>query len=205
MALHYPRDVWDSRYGQEEYVYGISPNDFLVEVVSHIPPGRVLCLCEGEGRNGVFLAERGYSVLGVDGSANGLQKALSLASQRGVEIETKIVDLADFTIEPASWDGIVSIFAHLPPTLRQRVHQQVVEGLRPSGVIVLEAYTPENVGRRTGGPPQTELTMQLEQLRNELAGLEFIVAHERERDVQEGCLHSGLSAVVQVLARKPAC
>lgn len=204
MAIYYPRDVWDDRYGQDEYAYGTAPNDFLVSVVERIPTGRVLCLCEGEGRNGVFLSERGFSVTGVDGSAKGLEKAQALAAQRGVTIETIVTDLAHFEIEPSSWDGIVSIFAHLPPLLRQRIHQQAVEGLRPGGAFVLEAYTPAQVGRGTGGPQQEELTMPLAMLLQELAGLTFEIGHERERDVQEGAFHSGTSAVVQVLAYKSA-
>ncbi|WP_184204134.1 methyltransferase domain-containing protein [Armatimonas rosea] len=196
--------MWDDRYEQDEYAYGTSPNDFLASVVERIPAGRILCLCEGEGRNGVFLAERGFSVTGVDGSAKGLQKAQALAVQRGVTIETIVADLAHFEIEPNAWDGIVSIFAHLPPLLRQRIHRQAVEGLRPGGAFVLEAYTPAQVGRGTGGPQQAELTMPLAMLQQELTGLSFAIAHEQERDVHEGAFHSGTSAVVQVLAYKAA-
>lgn len=140
----------------------------------------------------------------MDGSAKGLQKAQALAAKRGVTIETVVTDLAHFTIEPSSWDGIVSIFAHLSPLLRHRIHQQAVAGLRPGGAFVLEAYTPAQVGRGTGGPQQEELTMPLAMLLQELAGLTFEIGHERERDVQEGAFHSGTSAVVQVLAYKTA-
>ncbi|MDX1931027.1 MAG: class I SAM-dependent methyltransferase [Capsulimonadales bacterium] len=203
MATHYTTEIWDQRYGGEEFAYGTAPNDFLRENAHRIPTGRVLCLCEGEGRNGVFLAERGYSVVGVDGSAVGLAKAERLAAERSVTIETIVADLNEFEIPPAAWSGIVSIFAHLPHALRRRLHRQAVDGLMPGGVFLLEAYTPDQIGRGTGGPSVPELLPRWDDLRDELAGLEFLLAREIEREIHEGRLHGGNSAVVQVVARKP--
>ena len=193
---------WDDRYQGDEFVYGTAPNDFLRSQVERIPEGRVLCLAEGEGRNAVFLAEQGFTVTAVDLSSVGLAKARKLATERGVDIDTVVADLSDFRIEPGSWDGIVSIFAHMPPPGRRHLHRQVVAGLRPGGVLVLEAYRPEQLTYGTGGPPTAELMMDLDGLRAELAGLEFELAQETVRDVHEGPLHHGAGAVVQVLARK---
>lgn len=192
--------MWDERYSVEEYVYGTRPNDFLASVVDRLPMGRVLCLAEGEGRNAVFLAERGFEVTAIDNSAVGLAKARKLAGQRGVHIETIVTDLAHYEIVPTSWDVIVAIFCHLPPPLRRAVHAQAVAGLRPGGAFVLEAYTPAQLRHGTGGPPVVELTMTLDGLRDELAGLRFEHAAEIERDIQEGRFHAGVGAVVQVLA-----
>jgi len=202
MTSNYNAEFWNARYGSEEYAYGTSPNDFLVEVAGRIPPGRVLCLAEGEGRNAVFLAEHGYQVLGVDASAAGLGKARRLAESRGVTMETVMTDLAEFDIQPGYWSGIVSIFAHLPKDLRQRLHRQAVEGLVEGGALVLEAYTPQQIALGTGGPPVAELTMTADTLRKELRGLDFEIAREIEREVHEGAFHSGPSAVVQILAFK---
>lgn len=195
--------MWNERYSQAEYVYGKNPNDFLAEVVQQIPRGRVLCLADGEGRNGVYLAQQGCQVTAVDGSSVGLEKARKLAAERSVEIETIVADLAEFLIQPNSWDAIVSIFCHLPPTVRAYIHRQVVSGLRSGGVFVLEAYTPRQLQFKTGGPPTAELTMELTTLQEELEGLEFKHAVELERDIQEGLFHQGRSSVVQVLAIKP--
>lgn len=193
--------IWDQRYATEEYVYGTAPNAFLLDAIAGLqPPGRVLCLAEGEGRNAVFLAERGFEVLAVDASRVGLAKAEGLARKRGVRIVTEVADLDGYAIEPASWDLIVSIFCHLPAAIRRRLHAQVAPGLRPGGRLILEAYTPAQLAFGTGGPPDVALMVTLASLRTELPGLRFEWARECERDVHEGCLHSGRGAVVQLNA-----
>ncbi|MCG9890033.1 MAG: class I SAM-dependent methyltransferase [Thermosynechococcaceae cyanobacterium MS004] len=192
--------MWNERYSQPGYAFGKHPNDFLVEVIDQIPKGRVLCLAEGEGRNAVYLAQRGCQVTAVDASAVGLAKAQNLALERSVTIETIAADLAKFQIQPNAWDAVISIFCHLPPPLRAQVHRQVVAGLRPGGVFVLEAYTPRQLEFKTGGPPSVELMMDLATLQKELEGLKFSHAIERERNILEGQFHQGRSAVVQVLA-----
>lgn len=194
---------WDNRYTPADFVFGTAPNDFLCQCANYIPAGPVLCLGEGEGRNAVFLASRGYNVTAVDQSAVGLAKAERLAAQCGVTLNTEVVDLQDYIIEPESWSAIVSIFVHLPRPLRRDVHSAAAIGLHSGGVLILEAYTPAQVRHKTGGPVTTpELLMTLEQLRGELIGLELEIGRELERNVIEGSAHTGRAAVVQVLARR---
>ena len=195
--------MWDQRYNTPEYIYGKTPNDFLVEMIDRLPKGEVLSLAEGEGRNGVYLAQQGCRVTGVDSSAVALQKAQNLAAERGVQLTTLHRNLSELEIEPAAWDAVVSIFCHLPAPLRASLHRQVVQGLRPGGCLLLEAYTPRQLEFRTGGPPTIELMMDLKTLRQELEGLNLEHAREVERDIREGSYHNGRSAVVQILARKP--
>lgn len=194
---------WDERYGTADYYYGTEANEFLRE---HCPGirrgGDVLCLAEGEGRNAVFLAQQGFRPVAVDQSAVGLKKAGQLAASRSVQIETVLADLADYRIEPDRWDGIVSIWCHLPAALRAAVHRQVVAGLKVGGVFLLEAYTPAQLAYGTGGPRTADLLPTLAELRRELAGLDLVHAVERERTVHEGGGHHGLSAVVQVVAHR---
>ena len=195
--------MWDDRYNRADYFYGKQPNDFLRQVCPQIPKGQVLCLAEGEGRNAVYLAQQGYRVTAVDASSVGMAKAQRLAAEHGVSLQAIVADLAEFAIQPHHWDGITAIFCHLPPPLRAQVHRQVVAGLRPGGVFVLEAYTPAQLTFKTGGPPTADLMMDLPTLQQELTGLDFIMAEERERDIHEGMGHRGRSAVVQILAVKP--
>jgi SAM-dependent methyltransferase len=164
--------------------------------------GKVLCLAEGEGRNAVFLAGLGFEVLAVDGSSVGLSKLERLAAERGVKVRTLVSDLADFPIEAGYWDGIVSIWCHVPPELRMNLHRKVVTGLAVGGVLILESYRPKQLDYKTGGPPSADLMMTAESLSRELEGLDLIVLKEVDRMVHEGKGHDGMSAVVQVLGRK---
>jgi len=196
--------MWDERYADEEYVYGTDPNEFLEQQVGKLPKGKILSLCEGEGRNAVYLAKQGFSVTGVDSSSVGLAKARKLAEREGVSIATELADMGDFRIKPDTWDGVVSIFCHIPPAMRSELHRQVVAGLKPGGVLILEAYTPEQLALGTGGPQIAALTMTAESLKSELEGLDIELIQELERDVVEGKFHTGKGAVVQLVARKPA-
>ncbi|AMN49743.1 MULTISPECIES: class I SAM-dependent methyltransferase [unclassified Psychrobacter] len=198
--------MWNERYSEPGFAFGTEPNDFLEEQFQHIPAGgRVLCLAEGEGRNAVFLAEQGYQVTAMDLSDVGLNKALKLASERGVEIITQIADLADYQFGVGEWDGIVSIWAHMPKTVSQYVHAQIAPALKPNGVFIVEAYTEQQLDMEAvGGPPaaQKERFNSLENLQTELAELEEIIGVEKQRMISEGKHHQGLSAVVQYVGRR---
>jgi len=194
--------MWDERYDTDDYVYGIHPNEFLKDNVEAIPKGRVLSLAEGEGRNAVFLAKLGYSVTAVDASEVGLEKAKRLAEKNKVEIECIHADLADFALGEDQWDGIISIFCPLPPSIRKMLHQKVMSGLKANGVFLLEAYTPEQLHYGTGGGSSAELMQNKQTLIDELPGLSFQHLLEVEREVTEGIYHTGLASVVQAIAVK---
>jgi SAM-dependent methyltransferase len=200
--------MWDQRYNEEGFAYGTAPNDFLKSEFLKIPKGgKVLCLAEGEGRNAVFLAKKGYLVTAVDQSPIGLQKAERLAHKYGVKISTIVTDLADYHFGHEMWDGIVSIAAHVPPLLREKLHGQVATSLRNKGIFILEAYTERHIEMDgIGGPPASkkDLFMSIDQLRYELHGLDIMIGEEVEREISEGKYHQGKSAVVQVVAEKVA-
>lgn len=190
------------RYAAGEYVFGTAPNDFVVDAAPRIPPGRVLCLADGEGRNGVYLAGLGYEVVSVDVSPVGLAKARRLADARGVRLTAVAADLDDVRMEAGGWSGIVSIFAHVDAGLRARVHRRAVEGLAPGGAFVLEGYTPRQLAGRDAAVEAGRM-LDARTLRRELDGLRFDVLREIRRDLREGAQHTGPGEVVQVLAFKP--
>lgn len=200
MTSHGP---WDERYGTDEYMYGTAPNDFLVEASSMIPAGPVLSIGDGEGRNSVYLAGLGHAVTAVDASAVGLQKGQALAATRRVSVEAVRAQLEEYVFEADHYAAVVSIFCHLPSALRREVHRRAARALLPGGVFILEAYTPRQLKLGTGGPPVMDLLPTLDALRADLTELELVVGRELERDVHEGKLHQGLSAVVQVVGRRP--
>ena len=193
---------WDDRYSEPGFAYGTAPNEFLASITDKIPQGKILSLAEGEGRNAVYLASLGYQVTGVDGSEVGLHKAMELATERGVSITTLHADLNEFEIEREQWDGIIACYCHVPSAIRIPLHQAAVRGLKPGGVFVLEAFSKEQLAYGTGGPQSVDMLMSLDDLKRELAGLEFIHAVQIEREVREGSGHTGLASVVQVLALK---
>ncbi|HEX9010437.1 MAG TPA: class I SAM-dependent methyltransferase [Holophagaceae bacterium] len=195
---------WDERYAEPELTYGAEPNDFLREMAPRIPPGPVLGLGEGQGRNAVFLAGLGHAVTAVDQSAVGLARAAELAASRGVAITTVAADLADFDPGPGLWSGIISIFCHVPSALRRRLYPRCAEVLAPGGVLILESYTPAQPAYGTGGPKEPDLLSTLPELRELLPGLDLEVGRETVREILEGPYHHGPGAVVQVVARKPA-
>jgi SAM-dependent methyltransferase len=194
---------WDDRYAHEGFVFGLDPNEFLKECVQMLVPGRVLSLGEGEGRNAVWLAKRGFVVRGTDLSAVAVEKAKSLATDRGVAAEFRVADLARVNLVPEAWDVIVSIFVHTSRAVRAHVHREVMRALKPGDHFIFTAYSPDQLGRGTGGPADLEQLVALADVEAELPAMEFIVAEEVERDVIEGGAHTGLASVTQVLARKP--
>lgn len=197
--------MWDDRYSLGGLVYGDAPNDFLVEQVDLLCDGNCLCLAEGQGRNAIWLAGQGLAVTAVDQSSVGMAKAQELAAMRGLELTTEVADLAVFDLGVERWDNIVSIFGHLPSALRRDVHRRVVAALRPGGIFLIEAYTPEQLATTgTGGPPDPDMMPRANQLEAELVGLKVVIAHEVIREVNEGDFHRGQGAVVQFVGRKPA-
>jgi SAM-dependent methyltransferase len=196
------RDFWNEKFANTEYAYGTEPNEFLAASVAKLKPGAALSLAEGEGRNAVWLAQQGFTVSSIEQSEKGVAKTLRLALQRGVIVMAERGELEIFHIQPNSWDLIVSVYAHTPQELRRKLHRQVVAGLKPGGVFILEAYTPAQIPNNTGGPKDASLMPTAELLRSELNGLLFDHIAEVERDVVEGSLHTGTAQVVQVVAHR---
>ena len=196
--------MWDQQFSSEQYKYGKAPNAFLAEQAAVFAPGsQVLVPGDGEGRNGVWLAEQGHHVVSTDGSAVGLSKAQALAQERGVTIETMHVDFADWAPQAQSVDAVVLTYVHLPPGLRQQVHAAAVQALRPGGYLLLEAFAPEQLAYSSGGPKNPDWLYPLDMLRSdwgpamqEELGWSDVVA------LSEGPGHTGDAHVVRWLGKK---
>lgn len=197
---------WDERYDVEEYVYGEAPNEFLVEQAKLLrPKSRVLCVGDGEGRNGVYLATLGHDVVSLDASSAGLEKARALAGRKGVRIDTWHVDLADYVQREAPtppWDGVVSIFCHLPSGLRRDVARALTAQTRAGGRLLLEAYTPAQLSLGTGGPKDLDMLVTRRDVLEDWADGWELDVRIVERRIREGRLHDGLSSVVQAVGQR---
>jgi hypothetical protein len=196
-------NFWDSRYSTDEFVYGKEPNTFLREQAARLPPNaEVLCLAEGEGRNSTFLAGRGCRVTGVDASSAAMDKTRRLAEERGVSVTTVVADLAEYDPGIDNWDAVVSIFAHLPPSIRAPLRMRLRSAIRIGGLLMLEHYHPRQLEYKTGGPSDPSFMTTLEELDREFAGWQCLHRLEGEREVLEGTFHSGLAYVTQFVARR---
>ncbi len=193
---------WDEKYNTNEYIFGTRPNGFLVECASRLTPSNALSLGEGEGRNAIYLAGLGFKVTAVDLSAVGLKKTQRLAQQNGLTLTTLHSDLNDYVIAPGQWDVILCFFVHILPEERTRMHRQVVKGLRPGGVYILEGFSPEQMKYAKRGPDNPGQLYDLQTIRYELAGLEFTIARQVERKLDDAEPEQGVCAVTQVMAVK---
>lgn len=199
------KEMWDERYGQEGYAYGEEPNAFFRSTLDSLTkPGRILLPAEGEGRNAVYAARRGWVVDAFDISEVGRDKALRLAARHGVHIDYQIADYQSARIEPASYEAVAMIFAHIHETDRRSVHRRLVTALAPGGAMILEAYSKEQLRYDTGGPPTEALLYTIDELAEDFAGLTAIRLDQIETEIREGKYHDGLASVIRFVGVREA-
>jgi SAM-dependent methyltransferase len=200
-------NFWDQRFSEPGFKYGTQPNAYLQAQASKFQsPARLLVPGDGEGRNGVWLAEQGHDVLSVDNSSVGLKKATGLASSRGVKLATALVDLSDWAPPQSSFDAVILIYTHLPKAIRQRAHRALAQGLKPGGLLLLEAFHPGQLAFSSGGPKDLDMLYTPELLDEDFAGLlETTESWQGETDLSEGPGHQGRAHVTRWLGlRRPA-
>ena len=196
--------MWDERYQTPEYIFGDQPCQWLIMNQHRLPQsGKALALGDGEGRNGVFLAELGLEVTSVDLSEVGLSKACDLATKRGVTIQTVQADLECYEIEAESQELIVSIYCHLPDAIRKLVHKRAEVALKPGGLIILEAFHHSQLRYQSGGPKTTDLLYDLDALLDDFQTLQILEAFDGLCYLDEGSRHSGLGHIVRLVLQKP--
>ncbi|PVH30463.1 SAM-dependent methyltransferase [Pararhodobacter oceanensis] len=198
--------MWEDRYGASEaYLFGTEPAQMLVEnpwLTADVGGGTVLCVADGEGRNGVYLAGCGLQVCSFEQSPTAVARARALAEARGVALEAHEIAWADWDWD-RQFDMVVGIFIqYATPAERPAQFADLSRALRPGGRLVLHGYTPEQVGLGTGGPPCADHMYTEDMLRDAFDGWQIERLAAYERDVQEGRGHAGHSALIDVVARK---
>ncbi len=195
---------WNTRYDTGEYVFGTAPNTFLASQARRLQAGmHVLAVADGEGRNGVWLAQQGLNVLSVDASENGLDKARELAAVRGVRIATELADLGDWGWGHERFDVVAAIFIQFAgPALRDAMFAGMRQALKPGGLLILQGYRPEQLVYATGGPKQVENLYTEALLREAFAGMELLHLSSHDDVLDEGEGHCGMSALIDLVARK---
>jgi cyclopropane fatty-acyl-phospholipid synthase-like methyltransferase len=198
-----PQKMWDERFSRTEPVYGEQPNAFLAAETSRFQRGmKLLVPGDGYGRNGIWLARQGFSVHTVDLSPVGVARARTTAAPAGLAMTIEQADLAAWKWPEAEYDGVFAIFLHLPPEVRAQVHAAMLRSMKPGGLVILEAFSPAQLKHSSGGPKQLELLYTAEMLRRDFAGAEALELEEKETQISEGPMHSGLAAVVDAVFRR---
>lgn len=199
-------NIWDERYAGEDYHFGTAPNAFLASQHALLKPGmRCLAVADGEGRNGVWLAEQGLEVVSMDGSPVAVAKARKLAQERGVQVDCEVGDLLSWDCGEGCFDVVVAIFIQfLSPEQRATVFARLKRALKPGGLFLLQGYTPRQLDFRTGGPSQADNLYTEPMLRSAIADMEILHFSEHISFISEGDGHYGVSALMDLVARKPS-
>ncbi len=196
---------WDERYATDDYIFGTAPNVFLASQAGLIRSGiRALAIADGEGRNGVWLAEQGAYVHAIDVSPVALEKARKLAEERRVTLEFEQADVLNWDWPEETYNLVAAIFIQFaPPPERDRIIAGIRRTLKPGGVLILQGYTPKQVEFATGGPPDAANMYTAELLRKWFGDWDITHLNEHESFISEGSHHHGLSALIDLVAIKP--
>ena len=195
-------DFWNERYATKEYAYGIEPNQFYKEQLEKLNSGKILFPAEGEGRNAVYAAKKGWDVFAFDPSVEGKRKAEKLVSENGVNIDYQIAGYENVHFKPHFFDCIVLIFAHMHPLKRTEVHQKLTFYLKPGGILILEGFSKNQISYNSGGPRDVNMLFSKEELQSDFGLYSKLTIAETDIILDEGPFHQGKASVIRVLGIK---
>jgi cyclopropane fatty-acyl-phospholipid synthase-like methyltransferase len=199
-----PKERWSQRFDTKEYIFGEMPNKYLVSQRAQLKSGKVLAIADGEGRNGVWLAEQGLQVDSFDFIESAVTKAQKLASSRGVEVNAMCSDWQSFDWKPSEYDNVVGIFFQfVGPAERAEFFKKIDQVLKPGGVLILQGYSTKQMDYNTGGPGKIDHLYDVNLLSNSFEKYEVMDLQIYEAEIHEGSAHKGMSGLVGYVARKP--
>ncbi len=196
---------WNERFDKAEFIFGKEPNEYLVEQTQKYlkPKDKVLCIADGEGRNGVWLAKQGIQVIGFDASDIALSKAKQFAKENQVEVEYSFSDTDSFDWQENTYDAVIGIFIQFAdPHMRERIFKKVHQSLKPEGIFILQGYTPKQLEYKTGGPSLIEHLYTEELIRDLTKEFQILDLRCYEKELNEGARHAGMSALLGLVAKK---
>ena len=196
------KNSWNERYNCDDYVYGKTPNIFFAEQLSKLELGTLILPCEGEGRNAVYAATKGWNVIGIDQSEAGKKKALELARQNNTNINYLVADVIDFGVPEGTADAVAFIYAHFPAPIRSIIHQKAINWLKIGGLIILEAFNPEQLKNNSGGPKDISMLYTVEMLQEDFNSMKIELLETHQIYLAEGSLHEGVADVIRFIGEK---
>jgi cyclopropane fatty-acyl-phospholipid synthase-like methyltransferase len=200
-------DFWNKRFDTPDYIFGRAPNEYLqTQAKRHLKKGdAVLCVADGEGRNSVWLAKQGMRVDAFDLSEVALKKAIALAREEVAHVQFTLASSDTWNWQPNHYDAVVGIFIQFAdPVMRPRLFAQMASTLKPGGLLIIQGYTPKQLQFKTGGPSILEHLYTEEMILALIDGLEPLDLCLYEKVLSEGPKHTGMSALLGLVARKPA-
>jgi len=196
------KDQWDERFSGKEYAFGHEPNEFFKKELDKLPKGKILLPAEGEGRNAVYAARKGWEVVAFDTSVEGLRKANKLAEKSKVNIDYRKADLEDFRTELGSFDCLALIYAHMPFSNRQKTHKRLINYLKKGGVVLLEGFSKNQLTKNSGGPKSEFLLFSKDEIKEDFEDISEVEINEVETKLNEGKLHKGEACVIRMVGKK---
>ncbi|CAG5080650.1 class I SAM-dependent methyltransferase [Parvicella tangerina] len=198
---------WNERYAEPSFAYGEGPNEFFKQELDQLTPGKILLPAEGEGRNAVYAAKKGWDVHAFDQSEEGRKKAFELAKKNHVSINFQLQDLNELDYPNESFDCIALIYVHTPPASRRKTHQNLCKLLKPNGTLILEGFHKDHINYnsknpKAGGPKAIDLLFSIQELQEDFCGMNILQLEETITHLNEGNYHVGESAVVRMVAKK---
>lgn len=194
-------EFWNKRYANKEFYYGRTPNHFFKQFIDNNTPGSLLLPSEGEGRNGVYAAMKGWKVFAIDFSETARNKALRWAEENKVHIHYDVEDMDDWDAD-IQIDSIALIYAHFHSDTREQIHQRLIKKLNPGGSVILEAFSKNQLKFDSGGPKSIDMLYDVDLLKNDFASLTIEYLQERTLELDEGNNHRGEASIIRMIAKK---
>jgi SAM-dependent methyltransferase len=197
-------DFWNNRYSVEEYAYGEEPNIYFKQKLDLLKPGKILLPAEGEGRNAVYAATKGWDVTAIDSSAEGKSKALSLGHRKSVDIKYIVSPLEEFSFPENAYDAVALIYGHFKSNLRKQIHSSILKSLKVGGYLIIEVFSKEQLEYSSGGPKDSDMLNSLDDIRSDFEQLKITELKETAIDLKEGQYHIGEAKVIRLFGTKSA-
>jgi hypothetical protein len=195
---------WEQRYAGTGQLFGIAPSALLLAEQARLQPGQtVLAVADGEGRNGVWLAEQGLQVTSVDISVTAQQRATALAKSRDVHINTLCVNLLNWSWPVAQFDVITCIFLHLPAPLLRQIHGAIWQAIKPGGLLLIEGFHVDQIKRDSGGPSDPSILHSETRLQSDFPDAEILRLEPVTTRVEVNGQYQGDGAAIHFVARRP--
>jgi len=196
-----PQDFWNNRYREQSYAYGKAPNVFIAHSLERLDPGNIYFPAEGEGRNAVHAARKGWKVWASDQSTEGKKKALKLAKDQNVEIEYVVGNAMTYKCSE-SLDALVFCYFHTPEVVLAPMYSNILEQLKPGGTVLIEGFSEKNLGLGSGGPQDLSMLFTVPRIKALLSDFQNLRVWEECVELNEGMYHQGMAWVIRAIAEK---